>query len=125
MGQANENVVEWMGRIRVVALECNYKETDRQLKEQFMHRLNDSDMLAEIIKELTQTDENTHVTSEQVLAWAKMIKAQRAQSVVINSLSEVKEFDKIQTVRDDQKQNGINPHALVKCIYCGLSHQPR
>ena len=42
-------------------------------------------MLAEIIREFTKTDENTHVTSKQVLAWAKG---------VLNSLGEVKEFDK-------------------------------
>ena len=29
---------------------------------QFIHQLNDSDMLAEIIRELTKTGENTHVT---------------------------------------------------------------
>ena len=28
--QANENTEEWMGRIRVAAKECNYKEVDRQ-----------------------------------------------------------------------------------------------
>ena len=81
-------------QIRIVTIECNYKDTDRQLKEQFIHRLNDNDMLAEIIRELTKTDENMHVTCEQILAWAKRIKAQRAQAAVINSLSEVKEFDK-------------------------------
>ena len=38
----------------------------------------------------------------------------KSQTAVIKSLSEVKEFDKIQTARDDQKQNGIKPHAPVK-----------
>ena len=27
-----ENVEEWMGRLRVTAIECNYQEVDRQLK---------------------------------------------------------------------------------------------
>ena len=45
MRQTNQHVEEWMGRIRVAAIECNYKEIDRQLKEQFIHRLNNSDML--------------------------------------------------------------------------------
>ena len=31
---------------------CNYQEVDRQLKEQFIHGLNDNSMLEEIIKEL-------------------------------------------------------------------------
>ena len=36
-----ENVQEWMGRLQVVVAECNYKEIDCQLKEQFIHGLND------------------------------------------------------------------------------------
>ena len=35
-----------------MAAECNYQEVDRQLKEQFIHGLNDKDMLGKIIKEL-------------------------------------------------------------------------
>ena len=31
--QTNENAEEWMGRPRVAATECNYKEIDRQLNE--------------------------------------------------------------------------------------------
>ena len=30
-----------MGRLCVAAVECNYQEVDRQLKEQFIHGLND------------------------------------------------------------------------------------
>ena len=33
--------------------ECNYKEIDWQLKEQFIHGLNDKTMLEEVIRELT------------------------------------------------------------------------
>ena len=51
----NENVEEWMGRLQVAAVECNYQEVDRQLKEQFIHGLNDKCMLEVIIKELTAT----------------------------------------------------------------------
>ena len=96
-----------------------------------MHGLSESDMLAEIITELTKTDENTHVTSKEVLASTKRIEAQRAQATVINSLSEVKDVDKIQTVRDDQKQNGKKLHTPVKTptrknVNIGSSsHQPR
>ena len=67
-----------------------------------------------IITELTKTDENTHVTRKQVSTWTKRNEAQRALEAVIISLSEVKEFDKIQTVRDYQKQNGIKLHTPVK-----------
>ena len=44
-----------MGRLRLAAVECNYKEIDRQLKEQFIHRLNDNDMPAEIIRGTNQS----------------------------------------------------------------------
>ena len=30
-----ENIEEWMGRLHVAAVECNYRELDRQWKEQF------------------------------------------------------------------------------------------
>ena len=33
--------------------ECNYRKLDRQLKEQFIHGLNDKLMLDEIMRELT------------------------------------------------------------------------
>ena len=57
-------------------------------------------MLAEIISELIKAEEYAYVTSEQVLTWAKRVEAQISRPVVIISLSEMKKFDKIQTVRD-------------------------
>ena len=59
-----------MGRLRLAAIECNYKEIDRQLKEQFIHRLNDTDILAEIIMEVTKIEETTEITSEKILCLA-------------------------------------------------------
>ena len=49
----DKNAKEWRGILRMSATECNYKEIDRQLKEHFIHCLNDSDMSIKIIKELT------------------------------------------------------------------------
>ena len=57
-----------MGIFRIAAIECNCKEIGRQLKEQFIHRLNDNDMIVEIIMELTKSEENKDVT---VLLWAR------------------------------------------------------
>ena len=31
--QANGNAEEWMGRLRLAVVECNYREVDKQLKE--------------------------------------------------------------------------------------------
>ena len=39
-----------MGNLRIATTECNYKEINRHLKEQFKHGLNDSDMCKEIKK---------------------------------------------------------------------------
>ena len=49
---------EWMGRFRIATIQCNYKEVARQLKEQFTYWPNDSQMLAEIIREITKNDKN-------------------------------------------------------------------
>ena len=58
----------WRGRLHIAAVECNYQEIDRQLKEQFIDGLNDKHMLEEIIKEITATSIDDHITSGGVLA---------------------------------------------------------
>ena len=88
-----------MGRLRLAAVEYNYREVDRQLKEQFINGLNDNDMFAEIIRELTKAKESVDITSEQVLGWAKRVKAQREQSAIMDSLTRTKEFDKIKIAK--------------------------
>ena len=45
-----------MGRLQLAAVECNYKEIDRKLKEEFIHGLNDTQMSIEIICELTKAN---------------------------------------------------------------------
>ena len=44
----NENAEDWMSRLRLIAVQCNYTEIDRQLEEQFIHRLNDNDLLVDV-----------------------------------------------------------------------------
>ena len=92
-----------MGRLWLSVIECNYKALDRQLKEQFIHGLNDTDMLGEIIRELTKIHENTEITNENMLCWAKRVEAQRAQSAIMNNLTEAKEFDKLKIVKNPYK----------------------
>ena len=75
----NESAEEWMGWLWMVAAECGYKEVDRQLKEQFIHGLNDKIMFDEIIRELTSRTSNVQTTREDVLAWAKRVNVQRVQ----------------------------------------------
>ena len=74
----DENVMEWMGRLHIAAVECNYQEVDMQLKEQFFHGLNNKHMLEEIIKELTATTNDNHVTSGGILALAKRVEVPKA-----------------------------------------------
>ena len=50
--QSGENAEECLGRLTFAAIEFSYKEIGRQLKEQFIHGPNDTDMLAEIIMKL-------------------------------------------------------------------------
>ena len=88
--QNGENAEEWKGRLWLSAIECNYKELNRQLKEQFIYGINDTDMLAEIIRELTKIHRNTEITSENVLCWAERVEMQRIQSAIMNSLTEAK-----------------------------------
>ena len=54
--KSNENTEYWMGRPRLAAVECSYEERDRKLKEQFIHRLYDNDMLVKIIRKLTKIE---------------------------------------------------------------------
>ena len=61
--QNRENAEEWMGRLRLAAIDCNYRKIYRHLKEQCIHGLNDTDMLAEINMDLTKIEENAEVTS--------------------------------------------------------------
>ena len=55
--------------------ECNYKEIDRQLKEQFIHGLNNNKMLIEIICKFIAIKDKNVVASEQVVAWARKVEA--------------------------------------------------
>ena len=47
-----KSMEEWMGRLWVAVSECNYSGVDRQLKEQFIHGLNDKSVLDEVIRKL-------------------------------------------------------------------------
>ena len=128
--QDGENAEEWMDSLRLSTIECNYKEINRQLKQQFIHSLNDTDVLGEVIWELTKIKEMRKITSKNVLSWAKRIKVQRAQSAIMNNLTEAKEFDKIKVTKNvhqdsprRQMQTKMPPKQT--CQYCGSSHPPR
>ena len=90
--QANKSAEGWMGKLRIVTTECNHKEINRQLKEQFLHWLIDSDMWMEIIKEILKIEENNNVRSEQVLAWARRVETQKGTTNHPRTLKQNKRF---------------------------------
>ena len=120
-----ENVEEWMGRLCVVPVECNYQEVNRQLKELFIHGLNNKHILEEITKELMATNNDDHIKSGGVLAWGKRVEVQRAQAVILDSLTEYKQFDKIEVsdeARDNKTRVPVNWDTQQQlCRYCGGS----
>ena len=87
-------------------------------------------MLLEVIMVITKSEESKDVTNKEVLAWAKGVEAQKAQSMIINSLNETKGIDNIKTVREGERQIERKLQTNVKapmkqsCSYCGSSHPP-
>ena len=106
-----EGIDEWMGQLCVAAAECNYREIDRKLREQFIHRLNDKVMLDEVIRELTAKNNDEQMTSKGVLAWAKRVEVQWVQATILNDITELNQFNKIkmaQKSKDSQVRHTIS-----------------
>ena len=117
-----------MGQLQMAGTECGYKEVDRQLKEQFIHRLSDKIMIDEIIRELTSRTGNVQVTSNNVLVWPKRVKAQRGQASVLNDITETRAFDKVKKETEPKYTQGREAqgatHQRQPCRYCGeATHQ--
>ena len=94
-----------MGKLRMANTEYNYMEINKQLKEQFIHGLNDSGMSIQIINECTKIEENDNVTNEQVLPWARSVEAQKAHSGILENLNETEDFDNIFARNGVYRQN--------------------
>ena len=118
-----------MGQLHIASVECNNQEIDRQLKEQFIHGLNDKHILEEIIKKITATSNDDHITSGGVLAWVTRVETQRMQAVVLNTLTESKQLDKIKVskrAKEDTNRDLVGQMLQWQpCQYCGGVHPPR
>ena len=79
--------------------ECNYKEVDRQLKEQFIHGLNDRAMLDEVVRDLMAKNSSKQKNKEDVLLWAWQIEAQRAQAAILSDINKAQNFYKVKVVQ--------------------------
>ena len=120
---------EWMGRWCVAAAECSYREIDQQLKEQFIHGLNDKIMLDGVIRELRTKNNNEQTGSEDVLAWAKRTEVQLAKAAILNDITESHKFDKIKMAQKsksswDREMTHTTSHRWP-CRYCGGIHMHR
>ena len=77
----DENVEEWMKRVRSEAEECEYQEQDRWIKEQLICGLDDDGMKTTIISEIEAKIKTDNVTSYQVLMLAKQEEASLMQII--------------------------------------------
>ena len=66
-------------------------------------------MLEEIIKELMATKNDDHITSGGMLAWVKRVEVQRAQAVILNTLTESRQFDKVKISRKTKNDIARTP----------------
>ena len=121
-----ENAKEWMGRLRVAAAECNYKELDHQQKVPFIHGLNNKMMLDEVIRELTTKGSNDQTTSEDMLIWAKRVEAQRMQAAILSDITDSQRFNWVKVAKQQAGQRAkyrASPHQ--PCRYCRSVHALR
>ena len=86
-------------------------------------------MLDEIIRELTTTNNDEQATSEGMLIWAKWIEVQRAQAVVLNTITEACQFDKVKVAKQTKEDNMRHTSGMTgqqcPCRYCSGIHKPR
>ena len=115
-----------MQKLCIAAVECNYQEIDWQLKGKFIHSLNNKHKLEEFIKELTATNNDDHIISGGVLAWAKRLEVQRVQAAVLDMLTGLRQFNKVQISKKPKEDNARAPVGQIlqqqPCQYCGGLH---
>ena len=56
-------------------------------------------MLDEVIRELTVKNNRKQTTSEDVLAWARQIKAQWAKAAILSDITKLQKFDNVKMVQ--------------------------
>ena len=109
----DENLEEYMKRVRVEAEKCEYLEQDRWIKEQFICGLDNEGMQTKIMNEIKAKSKTDNVTSEHVL-------------MLLNQ----EEINMIQVTGAGQTnaKAGQTDAEMIRtgtCKYCGSSHPPR
>ena len=76
-------------------------------------------------------EENDNVTSEKVLAWARIVQVQKAHSAILENINETKDIDKIFARNRVQKQNEMQLQECTRILvrqrykHCGSIYPPR
>ena len=99
--------------------------SDRWVKEQLIHGVNDNDILTDVMNKLTTMKHTSIVTSEQLVAWARQGEGWWPQTAVFDSLKETKGFDAIKSgiVEQKLKQTSKAQEQTKKhCGYYGFGH---
>ena len=101
----------------------------QQLKEEYIHGLNDKTMLQEVIGELTARNNDEKTISKGVLAWAKRIEVQQVQAAILNDITESCQFDKVnmasKTKGEQARQASSATLNRWQCRYWGRIHAPQ
>ena len=90
-----------MGCLSVKANECEYKQREKRMKEQFINELNYNKIITEIIKELTTIKKTNEITGDQMLSWTKRVEAQTAQKAILYITKESRESDIIKKAKEN------------------------
>ena len=72
--------------LKTKVAECQYKEYERLLREQFISGLNDSGIISEILNEVAALKDIEDHMTEHVLLWVQRVEAQRAQKSALNKM---------------------------------------
>ena len=83
-------------------MKVGYKEEDNRLKEQLINDMNDDEIMTELIRKLMTAIKTRKITSVQVLACTRKVKAQRTQKTLIITTKRNIEFDAVER-RENRK----------------------
>ena len=81
--KSNESAQECIGRLWVKVTECEYKEYNGLLIEQFINGLHDQGMISETLREVSTLENIADAISKRVLLLAQRVEAQMMQKSVL------------------------------------------
>ena len=85
--QSKETAKEWMWRLRIKAVQWNYKQNDRCLKEQFINGIKSDAVTCENCKEFTVVKNASEIIGDTVLISVRRVEAQRSRTEMLENLN--------------------------------------